>query len=274
MENEAAPTGGRLASPEVIGGKSNRHSGEKGAPQAPFFHALFRVAAGRFGRRGAAVRFGRKGAVGTLWGRGWKGRRRVGRRGRGAVGAFFSCLFLGGRGGRGLPRGRAVVTGFAAGAGRSVEGVRAGGGWSRGVRAPFFCCLGEGAIAFWGRSSFFGGYGGEGGSARERRGGGERGGVNEGERELRRGREGKARRGWGVRTGGGGGARAPFPIAALPAPLRSPRGGRCAPPQVRRTFRRPAARPAASLWPHLSPLHFYHASSPLHFCRTSRRPAA
>lgn len=140
MENEAAPTGGRLASPEVIGGKSNRHSGEKGAPQAPFFHAFFRVAAG------------------TLWGRGRKGRRRVGRRGRGAVGAFFSCLFFGGCGGRGLPRGRAVVTGFAAGAGRSVEGVRAGGGWSRGVRAPFFVVWGmepsllRAAVFFWGKA--------------------------------------------------------------------------------------------------------------------------
>ena len=119
-----------------------------------------------------------------------------------------------------------------------------------------------------------GGRGGRGGSERERCGGGERGGVNEGERELRRGREGKARRGWGVRTGGGGGARAPFPTAALPAPPRSPRGGRCASPQVRRTSRRSAARLAASLWPHLSPPHFYHASSPPHFGRTSRRLAA
>lgn len=134
MENEAAPTGGRLASPEVIGGKSNRHSGEKGAPQAPFFHAFFRVVAGRFGRRGAAGRFGRKGAVG----------------------AFFSCPFFGGCGGRGLPKGRAVVTGFAAAAGRSVEGVRAGGGWSRGVRAPFFVVWGMEPSLFRG-GRFFGG---------------------------------------------------------------------------------------------------------------------
>ena len=118
-----------------------------------------------------------------------------------------------------------------------------------------------------------GGRGGRGGE-RGRRGGGEMGGVNEGERELRRGREGEARRGWDVRTGGGEGARAPFPTAALPAPPRSPCGGRCAPPQVRRTSRRSAARLAASLWPHLSPLHFYHASSPLHSCRTTCRFAA
>ena len=163
MENEAAPTGGRLASPEVIGGKSNRHSGEKGAPQAPFFHAFFRVVAGgetcgepprRFLRRGGGV--GCCGGGDVASGRALRGR--FGR--KGAVGAFFSCFFLG-VGGRGLPRGRAVVTGFAAGAGRSVEGVRAGGGWSRGVRAPYFVVWGTGPPLFRGGRLFFGGDTGE-----------------------------------------------------------------------------------------------------------------
>ncbi len=98
MENEAAPTGGRLASPEVIGGKSNRHSGEKGAPQAPFFHALFWVAAGggtcgepprRFLRRGGGV--GCCGGGDVASGRALRGR--FGRKRRG--GRLFFMPFFG-----------------------------------------------------------------------------------------------------------------------------------------------------------------------------------
>ena len=71
-------------------------------------------------------------------------------------GRLFFMPFFGGCGGRGLPRGRAVVTGFAAGAGRSVEGVRAGGGWSRSVRAPFFVVWGTGPPLFRGGRLFLG----------------------------------------------------------------------------------------------------------------------
>ena len=65
--------------------------------------------------------------------------------GEGALWApFFHALFrvvAGGRGaagGRGLPRGACRGDGI----GRSGNGVRAGGGWSRGVRAPFFVVWG------------------------------------------------------------------------------------------------------------------------------------
>ncbi len=191
MENEAAPTGGRLASPEVIGGKSNRHSGEKGAPQAPFFHALFWVAAGggtcgepprRFLRRGGGVgccgggdvasgralrgRFGRKRRGGRLFFMPFFGVM-AGERGGGELGGgeearwapFFHAFFWGGAGGRGLPRGRAVVTGFAvgrAGAWKAFGRVAGGaaafarrfllfGGWShRFLGAAVF--LGEGIV--------------------------------------------------------------------------------------------------------------------------------
>ena len=107
MENEAAPTGGRLASPEVIGGKSNRHSGEKGAPQAPFFHALFWGDGGR------------KGCCGVFWAKG--------RCGRLFFMPFFGWWRAEGvrRGGVVCRGGRAVVTGLA-GAGM-VFGRAAGG---------------------------------------------------------------------------------------------------------------------------------------------------
>ena len=162
MENEAAPTGGRLASPEVIGGKSNRHSGEKGAPQAPFFHAFFLGGGGAFWAKRCCGALWKEGRGGRLFFKPFFGVM-AGERGGGELGGgeearwapFFHAFFWGVRGGRGLPRGRAVVTGFAAGAGRSGDGVRAGGGWSRGVRAPFFVVWGMepsllgAAVFFW-----------------------------------------------------------------------------------------------------------------------------
>lgn len=159
MENEAAPTGGRLASPEVIGGKSNRHSGEKGAPQAPFFHAFFRVAAGegtcgepprRFLRRGGGV--GCCGGGDVASGRALRGR--FGRKGRGGR-LFFMSFFWGARG-----------AGFAEGACRG-DGICRGGGQERGRRSggrrveprrsrAVFCCLGDGAVIFRGGRLFLG----------------------------------------------------------------------------------------------------------------------
>ena len=189
MENEAAPTGGRLASPEVIGGKSNRHSGEKGAPQAPFFHAFFRVVAGRFGRRGAAGRFGRKGRGGRPFFMpffGWWLR---------AEGVLWGVLGEGALRGRGLLRRK-----------RRRDGVRAGGGWSRGVRAPFFVVWGTEPPFSWGRSSFLGEgivRGSRAGSAvpQKRRGA-------FGFFPRRRARTGAAAGSGGRREGGGGGAAA------------------------------------------------------------------
>ena len=164
MENEAAPTGGRLASPEVIGGKSNRHSGEKGAPQAPFFHAFFWVVAGgetcgepprRFLRRGGGV--GCCGGGDVASGRALRGR--FGRKGRGGR-PFFMPFFgwwlraegvLWGVLGEGALRGRGLLRRK-----RRRDGVRAGGGWSRGVRAPCFVVWGMepsllgAAVFFWG----------------------------------------------------------------------------------------------------------------------------
>ena len=224
MENEAAPTGGRLASPEVIGGKSNRHSGEKGAPQAPFFHAFFRVAAGegtcgepprRFLRRGGGV--GCCGSGDVASGRALRGR--FGRKGRGGR-PFFMPFFgwwlraegvLWGVLGEGALRGRGLLRRK-----RRRDGVRAGGGWSRGVRAPFFVVWGMepsllGAAVFLGEGIVWGKPCGENVRGRvESRAGSRRArmGAAAGSGELgRKGaaageRGGKARRGrW--RVGGG-----------------------------------------------------------------------
>ena len=209
MENEAAPTGGRLASPEVIGGKSNRHSGEKGAPQAPFFHAFFWVVAGgetcgepprRFLRRGGGV--GCCGGGDVASGRALRGR--FGRKGRGGR-PFFMPFFgwwlraegvLWGVLGEGALRGRGLLRRK-----RRRDGVRAGGGWSRGVRAPFFVVWGM-EPSLLGAAVFFGGYGGEGGSARERRG--DRGVGELGEKGGGEGR-GREKREDGWETGRSGG---------------------------------------------------------------------
>ena len=209
MENEAAPTGGRLASPEVIGGKSNRHSGEKGAPQAPFFHAFFWVVAGgetcgepprRFLRRGGGV--GCCGGGDVASGRALRGR--FGRKGRGGR-PFFMPFLGGGCGRKGCcgafwAKGRCGGGVCCGGRGEGMAFGRAAGGAAAFARR--FLVFGGWSHRFWGRPSFFGGYGGEGGSARERRG--DRGVGELGEKGGGEGR-GREKREDGWETGRSGG---------------------------------------------------------------------
>ena len=163
MENEAAPTGGRLASPEVIGGKSNRHSGEKGAPQAPFFHAFFGW--WRAGKHAGSRRAAFCGAAGA-WVAAAAGMLRAEGRcvgaleGRGAAGVLFSCPFLGGGCGR-----KGCCGAFWA-KGRCGGGVCCGGrgegmafGRAEGGAAAFarrFLLFGGWSHRFWGRPFFLG----------------------------------------------------------------------------------------------------------------------
>ena len=134
MESEAAPTGSRLESPKVFGGKSNNIRGNRGAASA-LFSCLF---------SGGGGAFWTKRCYGALWKEGRGGRLffmpffgvMAGERGGGELGGgeearwaqarwapFFHAFFWGVRG-----------AGFAEGACRG-DGICRGGGQERGWRS-------------------------------------------------------------------------------------------------------------------------------------------